>query len=334
MPRNFLSGKKVLVTGGLGFIGSSVAQKAVLHGAEVTIYDACINPYGWNFANIKEVRDSVTVVKADVRDFEKLKQNIMDKDVVFDCAAQVSHTISMTNPFLDLDINCKGPLNLLEACRRFNSTARIIFASSRGVIGHPKKSPVDELHPTDPLDIQGINKLAAEKYYSLYSRVYGLKTCSLRIANAYGPRAQVRTGDYAIVNWVIKKTLCNEEIAVFGDGTQTRDYIYIEDVVDAMILACSSKAAFGDVFMLGSGTETRFIDVIEMIVNLVGKGSITRKPWPPDRKSIEIGNFVSSISKIRNRLGWSPKVSIQDGLRMTIDFYKARLKEYMYSNGH
>ncbi|MBI2142128.1 SDR family NAD(P)-dependent oxidoreductase [Candidatus Woesearchaeota archaeon] len=324
-----LSGKSVLVTGGLGFIGSTIARRAVSLGAKVTIYDACLDPYGWNFANIKEIKGKVNFVRADVRDFNKLKQHVKGKDIIFDCAAQVSHTLSMSNPLLDLDINCLGALNLLEACRRHNDSAKIIYASSRGVIGTPKTTPVDELHPENPADVQGINKLAAEKYYMLYHGVYGLKTTALRISNAYGPRAQVKTGDYAIVNWFIKRALSGEPLVVFGDGSQTRDYIYVDDISDAMLLAAQSEKSGGEIFMLGSGKETRFIDVVKLIVGIVGKGEIVRRPWPPERKAIEIGRFVVSTSKIRRILGWRPKTSLKEGMKRTVEFYRQRLKEYL-----
>ncbi len=324
-----LSGKSVLITGGLGFIGSTIAHKAVSLGAKVTIYDTCLNPYGWNFANIKEIRNKAKFVKADVRDFSKLKKNVKGKDVVIDCAAQVSHTLSMSNPLLDLDINCKGAINLLEACRQSNDRAKIIYASSRGVIGIPQTTPVDESHPESPADIQGINKLAAEKYFMLYHGVYGLKTAAMRITNAYGPRAQVKTGDYAIVNWFVKRALSGEQLVVFGDGSQTRDYVYSEDIADAMLLAAQSEKGNGEVFMLGSGKETRFIDIVRLIVRLVGKGEIVRKPWPPERKAIEIGRFVVSNAKIRRILGWQPKTSLEEGMKKTVEFYRKRLKEYL-----
>ncbi|MBI2134229.1 SDR family NAD(P)-dependent oxidoreductase [Candidatus Woesearchaeota archaeon] len=324
-----LEGREVLVTGGLGFIGSAIARKAVSLGAKVTIYDACLDPYGWNFANIKEIRHSVSVVKADVRDFRKIKKSVKGKDFVFDCAAQVSHTLSMSNPFLDLEINCQGALNLLEACRQSEGRHKLIYASTRGVVGVPEYSPVDELHPTNPLDIQGINKLAAEKYYMLYNQVYGLDACSIRIANAYGPRAQVKTGDYAIVNWFVKRAILGEPLVVFGDGLQTRDYIYVDDIADAMVMAAVSEGSRGQVFMLGSGVETRFIDVVKLIVKLVGKGDIVRKPWPPERKAIEVGKFLVSTSKIRKMIGWKPKTGLEEGLGKTVEFYRARLNEYL-----
>ncbi|MBI2575310.1 SDR family NAD(P)-dependent oxidoreductase [Candidatus Woesearchaeota archaeon] len=324
-----LSGKSVFVTGGLGFIGSTVAHKAVSLGAKVTIYDACLNPYGWNFANIREIRGKISFVRADVRDFNKLKQHVKGMDIIIDCAAQVSHTLSMSDPLLDMDINCRGALNLLEACRQSNDSAKIIYASSRGVIGTPKTTPVDELHPESPADVQGINKLAAEKYYMLYHGVYGLKTTAMRIANAYGPRAQVKTGDYAIVNWFVKRALSGEPLFVFGDGSQTRDYVYVDDIADAMLLAAQSEKGCGEIFMLGSGKETRFIDVVKLIVKLVGKGEIVRKPWPPERKAIEIGRFVVSNAKIRKLLGWQPKTSLQEGMKQTVEFYRQRLKEYV-----
>ncbi|MBI3051392.1 SDR family NAD(P)-dependent oxidoreductase [Candidatus Woesearchaeota archaeon] len=324
-----LSGKAVLITGGLGFIGSTIAHAAVSSGAKVTVYDACLDPYGWNPANIAEIRSKVEVIKADVRDRKRLDAAVRGKDIIFDCAAQVSHTLSMSDPFLDLDINCRGALNLLETVRKVNDKARIVYASTRGVIGTARKSPVDESHPTDPADIQGINKLAAEKYFLLYNKAYGLATTSMRISNAYGPRAQVRTGDYAIVNWFVKRALSGEPLAVFGDGSQTRDYIYVDDIAEAMLLAATSDKARGEVFMLGSGVETRFIDVVRLIEKLVPGTKVELKPWPPERKAIEIGRIVLSTEKIRKRLSFTPKVGLEEGMRRTVGFYRQRLKEYI-----
>ena len=324
-----LKDQEVLITGGLGFIGSNLAHSLIALKANVTIYDACLDPYGWNFANIKEIKDKVTFLKADTRDMDILKKHIKEKDIIFDCAAQLSHTISMENPFLDIDINVRGTLNVVEATRQVNDKAKLIYASTRGVIGKMLYSPIDENHPTNPVDINGINKLTAEKYYMLYNKIYGLNTTSIRINNTYGIRSQMKRGDYSIINWFIGLVLQNKPIPIYGDGSQTRDYNYVQDVVDAIILTAQRKESTGEIFMLGSGQETKLIDAVNLIIKLTGKGKIEKKPWPKERKNIEIGNFLVSYEKINSYLGWHPKTGLENGLRKTIQFYQQRLQDYL-----
>lgn len=324
-----MKGKEVLITGGLGFIGSSIAHKCVSLNANVTIYDACLDPYGWNFANIKEIKNRIKFVKGDTRQLELVKKTMKGKDIVFDCASQISHTISVKQPFLDLDINCKGPLNLLEAARTINDKAKFVYAGTRGQIGRMVYSPIDEEHPTNPVDINGINKLAAEKYYLLYNKLYGIKATSLRINNAYGTRCQMRHGDYAIVNWFIRKAILNEQISIYGTGKQTRDYGFVEDIVDAMVLAAQSKNADGECFMIGTGKEVSLMEMCRLILRAAGsKMKINHLEWDEERKSIEIGNFCVSYKRLKKLLGWHPKTPLFEGLRKTVQFYRERKDEY------
>jgi len=324
-----MGGKKALVTGGLGFIGSNLAHKLVALGAEVAVYDACLDPYGWNFANINEIRNRVKFVKGDVRDRGKMEAVVKGQDFVFHCAAQVSHLDSMRGPFLDVDINCNGTLSVLEACRKNADGAKIIYAGTRAQIGREEYSPVDEKHPTNPIDVYGIDKLAAEKYCLLYGSAYGMPACSLRINNTFGPRHQMKHAKFGILNWFIRLALEGQEIPVYGKGEQVRDYNYVDDAVDAMILAAQSKKADGEVFNLGSGRQTRFVDMARAVVKAAGSGSIKHVPWPDERKRIETGDFFVSYAKIKKTLGWSPKTSFEDGLGKTIDFYRGRLREYV-----
>ncbi len=324
-----MKGSSVLITGGLGFIGSNIAHKAVSLGAKVTIFDACLDPYGWNFANIKEIRKKIEFIKGDTRDFGQVSKAVKNKDFIIDCAAQVSHTISIKNPLLDIDINCRGTMNVLEATRQFNDKAKMVYAGTRGQIGKMVYSPIDENHPTNPIDMNGIDKLAAEKYYLTYYKVYGMRTTSIRINNTYGIRSQMKHNDYGIVNWFIRLALEGKPITLFGDGKQTRDYNYVEDVADAMLLATQSKKSEGNFFMLGSGKSTKLIDMVKMIIEITGKGGIVTKPWPAERKKIEIGDFLVSYEKINNMLGWYPKTNLKEGLTKTVDFYRKRLKEYI-----
>jgi nucleoside-diphosphate-sugar epimerase len=322
--------ENVLVTGGLGFIGSNIAQKLVALGAKVTIVDACLNPYGWNFANISEIRNKVKFVKGDIRNFKLMNKLVKGKDIIFDCAAQVSHTLSVKDPFLDVDINCKGPITILEAVRKAGTKPKIVYAGTRGEVGRMIYSPIDENHPTNPVDMNGINKLAAEKYYLLYNKLYEIPATSVRINNTYGERSMVKTGDYSIVNYFVRRALLNEQISIYGPGTQTRDFGYVQDVADAMVLAAQSDKANGEIFMLGTGKETRLVDMLKLILKTVGSTmEIKHLPWPEERKSIEIGNFVVTFKKIKKFLGWEPKTSMQQGIKNTVDFYRERIREYL-----
>lgn len=326
IPESNLNGKKVLIIGGLGFIGSNIAQRMAEEGAEITILDACLDPYGWNFFNVNGFNHKF--IKGDIRDQELLSELVKDKDIIIDCAAQVSHTLSMSNPLLDADINCKGPLTLLEACRKNNPHAKIIYASSRGVIGGIKEGLADEESPTNPVDINGIDKLSAEKYYLLYNRLYDIKCCILRINNGYGPKSQVKTGDYAIINWFIKKAILNQEITLFGGGEQVRDYSYVDDIAEAFVLAAKREESNGEIFLIGSGQRIKLKDICELIVKCVGKGKIFYVPWDNDRKNIEIGSYVVNNKKIKEKLGWQPKIDLIEGIQKTVDFYNTYKEHY------
>jgi len=316
---------KVLITGGLGFIGSTIAHK--FSGAKITVYDACLEPYGWNYANIKGI--GAEVVKGDIRDFELLKKHVKGKDIVIDCAAQVSHTISVKNPLLDVDINCTGALNVLEAVRLVNKNARVLYAGTRGQIGKMQYSPIDEKHPSNPVDFNGINKHAAEQYHMAYHRIYGIKTTSLRINNAYGPRSQMKHGDYGIVNWFLRLAMEDKQIIINGKGLQTRDYSFVEDIADAFVLAAKTPKTIGKFYMLGSGKEVKFIDMCNLILKTTNsKMKIKHRLWPEERKAIEIGNFCISYKKFCKDTGWKPKTSFTDGLKKTYFFYKQRKEEY------
>ena len=321
--------QRVLITGGAGFIGSNLAHKLVALKADVTIVDALLPQYGGSLLNLKEIKDKIKFVKGDFRDLKLMKQLVKDKDFIFNCAAQVSHTISIQDPLLDIDLNCKGNMTVLEALRQENDKAKVVYAGTRGEIGKLKYKPVDENHPTDPVDMNGIDKLAAEKYHLLYNDLYGIRTCSVRINNTYGIRHQMKSGDYGIVNWFIRRAILNEPIKIFGTGEQTRDYNYVEDVIDAMLLSAQSRKADGEIFMIGSGKETKFIDVVKLIIKTVGSGSYELVPWPKERKAIEIGDFIVSYKKINKILGWYPKTTLEDGIKKTIAWYRPRLKEYL-----
>ncbi len=225
-------------------------------------------------------------------------------------------------------MNCLGMINVLEACRKYNDSAKIVYASTRGVIGEPVYLPVDELHPLNPTDIYGVNKLAAEKYCRIYNSVYGTRTTALRLNNVYGPRCQMRYNHYGILNWFIGLALLDKVLPVYGDGSQTRDYVYIEDVINAFLLSVSNKAN-GEVFFVGSGVETRFIDMVNIIIDCVGRGKYQNVPFPELIAKVDIKRFSVNINKIKRTLSWEPKTTIREGIRKTVEFCRSNLKSYL-----
>lgn len=324
-----MDGQRVLITGGLGFIGSNLAHHLVKLGANVTLYDALLPQYGGNLVNIQEIKDKVVDVRADMRDFNKLTEHVKNQDVIFNCAAQVSHVGSMTDPYTDIDINCTGTINLLEAARKFNDDVKIVYTGTRSQVGRMEYSPIDEKHPEFPPDIYSANKSVAEKYHLIYYKAYGIPTTSLRLSNTYGPRAQIRHKGYGIINYLIRMAILNEVITVYEPGTQTRDCIYVDDVVNSMILTAQSSNSNGEVFFVGSGKDVTFVDLVKLIVKVAGSGEWRFVPWPSERKSIEVGDISLNIEKIRRSLGWHPKTSLEEGLKTTIEFYRDRVHNYL-----
>ena len=324
-----MEGANVLITGGLGFTGSNLAHKLVSLNADVVIFDACLDPYGWNMANLGGIEKKVKFVKGDVRDIDILKQHVKDKDFIFDCAAQVSHLLSNKNPLLDLDINCRGALNILESARQSNSDATLVYASTRGVVGRPLYTPIDEKHPTNPPDIYSVDKLAAERYYLLYNRLHGIKASVLRLTNYFGERCNVRREDYNLVNWWIRQALMGEQIVLHGDGSIVRDYCYVQDIADSLIVAAQNGKSIGEVFMVGSGKGIAIKDIVSMVLKTVGSSmKINFIPQPKERKLIEVGNVTVSHKKIKEALGWYPKTSLEEGIKNTVEFYKSNIKKY------
>lgn len=326
-------GENVLVTGGLGFIGSNLVHELVKKGDKVTILDAMLEPMGYNLANIEEIKDKVALIKGDIRSKETVERVVKGQDVIFNCAGQVSHIDSMTDPLLDIDINILGNLNVLEVCRRINDKVRIIYAGTRGQIGKLVRTPCDETHPDNPTDIYGVDKWAAEKYHLIYNSKYGMKTCSLRLNNTYGPRHQMKHGKYGILNYFIRLVFLGQPIKIFSPGTQLRDYNYISDVVEAMLLA-NSKKADGEVFFIGSGKPVSLLEIAKKIVERGKSYGFNARydmvEWPEERKSIEVGDFYVSFEKFSKTFGWVPKVSLDDGLQKTFQFYNERKGKYIF----
>lgn len=322
-------GRKVLVTGGLGFIGSNLARHLVTIGADVLIVDRLFAGCGGNLFNIVDLGDDLQVINADVRDEYVMRDLVQGQDFVFNLAAQVGHTASMKDPYTDLEINARGALSLLEACRQCNPGVSIVFTSTRQIYGRPEYMPVDEHHPLRPTDINGVHKVAAELYHRVYHSAYGLKTVSLRLTNTYGPRMYVRDARQTFLGWWVRQIVEGQTLQIFGDGRQVRDFNYVDDVVEALLRSATSEAAVGQTFNLGSDDSIDLIQVAQLIVELNGGGDYEIVPFPDCRRSIDIGDFHGDYRRIRNELGWEPKVSLREGLVRTLDYYKGRLNHYV-----
>lgn len=321
-------GAKVLVTGGLGFIGSTLAHRLVDLGAEVTLMDALIPEYGGLEYNVHEIRQRVQVHVADVRDPQAVARLVQGQNYLFNLAGQTSHVDSMTDPVTDLEINAAAQLSILEACRKHNPEVKLVFASTRQLYGRPQYLPVDEKHPIQPVDVNGINKLAGEWYHLLYNNVYGIRSCALRLTNTYGPRMRVKDARQTFLGIWIRNVIQGEPVLVFGDGMQLRDFNYVEDAVDALLAAAADPKSEGQVFNLGSSEVVSLNDLAAKLVALNGSGSYRLVPFPPDRKAIDIGDYYSDFAKIRVALGWQPKVSLNEGLKHTLAYYAAHGNHY------
>jgi UDP-glucose 4-epimerase len=319
--------KHVVITGGCGFIGSNLARRLVNEGAHVTLVDSLIPQYGGNLANIADIRSKVDLNISDVRDVHSIKYLIQGKDFLFNLAGQTSHVDSMTDPFTDLDINAKAQLSILEAAREYNSAIRIVFASTRQLYGKPQYLPVNEKHPIVPVDTNGIHKLAGEAYHMLYNQVYNIGATCLRLTNTYGPGMRVVDARQTFLGIWLKQVILGEEIKVFGDGKQLRDFNYVDDVVDALLLATGEKAE-GQIMNLGSNEVICLNDLASLLIELNGGGNAVIVPFPTERKAIDIGDYYSDFSLANSILGWNPKVSLRKGLAKTLKYYKLNKKAY------
>ncbi len=323
-----LKGARVLITGGAGMIGSTIAHLAVAHGAQVTVLDAMLPLYGGNRFNLERLWERITFIEGDIRDLDLLRRAVPGADFIFSLAAQVSYVDSNTEPLLDLDINCRGHLNLLNACVKANRRAKLIFTSSRFVYGAIEYNPVDEAHPFNCLSIYGIHKLAGEKYYRFYHDAHGLETTSVRIANPYGPRQQMKHSKYGIVNWFIRLALEGQPLTVYGEGTQRRVYIFVEDLAEALLRLALTPGTAGEVYNLGSGTGTAFRDMVRLVAELLPGTAVRHLEWPADRYFVETGDYISDIGKLTNATGWRPQTSLKEGIARTIDFYRQHRDRY------
>jgi UDP-glucose 4-epimerase len=322
------TGRNVLVTGGLGFIGSNLAHRLVDLGANVLLVDSMGPDYGGNLFNIANIRDRVRVNIADVRDEHSMRYLVQGQDYLFNLAGQLSHVDSMRDPYTDLDINCRSQLSILEACRKGNPDIKIVYASTRQIYGRPTYLPLDEEHLVYPTDVNGINKWAGEHYHLLYNNVYGIRATALRMTIVYGPRMLVKHSRQTVLGWFIRLAVSDQEIEIWGDGNQLRDYNYVDDVVEALLRAGASDAANGQVYNLGAPQPVSHLEVVEMLIEVAGTGRYRLKPFPPERLKIDVGDIYSSYRRIQTELGWEPRVDLREGLARTVEFYRAHGAHY------
>lgn len=320
--------KQVLITGGAGFIGSNLARKLIHLRAKVTIVDSLIPIYGGNLFNLEDIKDKLTINITDVRDPHAMSYLVKGKDYLFNLAGQTSHLDSMTDPRTDLDINASAQLSILEACKQHNQGIKIVFASTRQLYGKPEYLPVDESHPIQPVDVNGINKLAGEWYHLLYNNVYGIRACALRLTNTYGPGMRVRDARQTFLGIWIRNLIEGKPIQVFGDGLQLRDFNYVDDVVNAILISGQDSRADGQIFNLGSDEVVNLKQLAEMMVEMRPSTKFNIVPFPPERKAIDIGDYYSDFKKIQTMLGWQPKVGIRQGLENSLKYYEEHHKHY------
>jgi UDP-glucose 4-epimerase len=324
-------GARVLITGGLGFLGSHMAKRLVDVGADVTIVDSLIPEYGGNPYNVRTIADRVHINYSDIRDPWSIRYLVKDQDYIFNLAGQVSHLDSMEDPETDLDINCKSQLSLLEALRENNTEARIVFAASRQQYGRPKSLPVTEEHPLVPVDVNGINLVAGESYHLLYNDVYGIRAASLRLTNTYGPHLLMKHGRQGFITVFIRRALEGKTIQVFGDGSQLRDFTYVSDAVDAFLAIGVTETAFGRAFNVGGAEPVSLLEVARLCQDVADAGgTVETVAWPPDREKIDIGSIYVDHSRLSRETGWAPSVGLREGLARTIEFYREHGEHYWH----
>lgn len=327
LPR--LNGQKILITGGLGFIGSNLAHKCLELGAEVTIYD-CLDPRsGGNLYNVHDIQDYIEIYYNDILNFDQVSQKIIKKDIIFNCAASTSHPFSMREPWIDLDVNGRGVINLLEAIRRFNQDVKLIHVGTTTQLGKLQYQPADEKHPEFPTDIYSANKSVSEKYVLIYSNTYQIRVVVVRLSNVFGPRASIHSPEFTFNNYFIGLALQDKVINIFGEGKQKRNTIYVEDAVEALIIASQTDRISGEALFAVGDKHHSVAQIAEETIRYIGTGSINYIEWPKERKSIEVGDAIISNQKIKEVLGWTPQYSLVDGLINTKEYYEACLKKYL-----
>jgi UDP-glucose 4-epimerase len=321
-------GRNVLITGGLGFVGSTLARRLLGLGAKVTLVDSLIPQYGGNLFNIEDIQNHVRVNVSDVRDPHAMRHHVRGQEILFNLAGQTSHLDSMKDPEADLEINCKAQLSILETCRRVNPSIRILFAGTRQIYGKPDYLPVDEAHPIRPVDVNGINKTAGEWYHLLYSQTYGISCCVLRLTNTYGPRMRVKDTRQTFLGIWLRQIIEGLPLHIYGDGSQRRDFNYVDDVVEAMLMAVSSDKTTGQVYNLGGTEVVSLKELARLLVELNGSGRFEMVPFADELKKIDVGDYHGDFRRIEAELGWRPKVSLREGLQRSLEYYRRHGKEY------
>jgi UDP-glucose 4-epimerase len=329
----FYRGRPVMVTGGLGFIGSNLARRLVALGADVLLVDSLIPDYGGNLFNIDGIADRVRVNVADIRQQSTMNYLVRDRAVIFNLAGQVSHIDSMRDPYTDLEINCRSQLTVLEACRNHNPKVKVVFAGTRQVYGRPDSLPVNENHLVRPTDVNGINKAAGEYYHLVYNNVFGVRACSLRLTNVYGPRQLLKHNRQGFIAWFIRLAIEDKPIQIFGDGSQLRDFVYVDDAADAFLRAGANDACNGEVFNVGGERPIAHRELTTLLIDIAGTGRVEYVEWPAEKKAIDIGNFYADSSKFKYTTGWASTVHLREGLRQTIDFYREHWHHYVEGPG-
>jgi UDP-glucose 4-epimerase len=327
----FYDGRRVLITGGLGFIGSNLARRLVDLGADILLVDSLLPDYGGNLFNIDGIEHRVRVNVADIRQQTTMNYLVRDRDVIFNLAGQVSHIDSMRDPHTDLEINCRSQLTILEACRHNNPRVKVVYAGTRQVYGKPDRLPVDERQLVRPTDINGINKVAGEYYHLVYNNVFGIRACSLRLTNVYGPRQLVKHNRQGFIGWFIRLAVEGRDIEVYGDGSQVRDFVFVDDAVDAFLRAGATDTVNGDVFNVGGSEPIAHRDLVRLLVDVAGGGRVRFVEWPEDKKAIDIGSFYADSARFMGLTGWSPRVALRDGLARSVAFYREHLDKYLDS---
>ena len=328
MPLHSFHSKRVLITGGLGFIGSNLALRLLDLGASVTVVDSLIPEYGGNPFNLADCAERLRINVSDVRDEHSLRYLVQGQDFLFNLAGQTSHLDSMQDPETDLEINCRAQLSILEACRKFSPDIKIVFASTRQLYGKPDYLPVDEKHLLRPVDVNGINKMAGEWYHILYNNVHGVRASALRLTNTYGPRMRIKDARQTFLGIWIRLILEGRPFEIW-EGEQLRDFTYADDCVEALLLTAASEKTNGQIYNLGSECTISLLELGKLLVAVHGAGEFVLKSFPPERKRIDIGDYYSDWNLIRETLGWTPKVPLQDGLTRTLAYYRQNLGSYL-----
>lgn len=326
--KNVFDGRRVLITGALGFIGSNLAWRLAELGAKVLAVDSLIPEYGGNLFNIAGLENRVQVNISDVRDAHSMRYLVQGQDYLFNLAGQTSHMDSMNDPDADLEINCRAQLSILEACRKYNPAIKIVFASTRQLYGKPDYLPVDEKHLLRPVDVNGINKMAGEWYHILYNNVYGIRSCALRLTNTYGPRMRIKDARQTFLGVWIRLVVEGKPFEVW-EGHQLRDFTFADDAVEAFLLAAANEKANGEIFNLGGDSVVSLKELADLVVEMNGAGEYLTRTYPPDRKRIDIGDYYADFGLIRSTLGWQPRTNLREGLRRTLEFYREHLPKYL-----